>query len=104
MDLSAAKRGWLSPETISLHVLMLIQRISGIPSLDLEFALKVKCQVKDHGCISCPGRLAVVCDNFGTRADVILERYPLLRPLTLSLTLKVKTKSKVMVVYSAQRG
>ena len=59
------------------------------PDLD-RFTLKVEFQVKDHVCVSCPGRLAVVSDNFGAPAVVISGRYPMFRPLILNLTLNVK--------------
>ena len=39
--------------------------------LTLNLALNVKCQVKGHCCVSCPGRLVIVLDHFGIRADVI---------------------------------
>ena len=52
--------------------------ISDTPSFDLEFDLEglvpgrqMPIQVKGHGCAGCPRRLAVACDHFGTRADVI---------------------------------
>ena len=54
--------------------------------LTLNFTLKVKCQVKGHGCVSCPGKLAITQDNFGKSADVISGWYP----ETCHLTLKVK--------------
>ena len=39
--------------------------------------------VRDQGCVSCSGRLAVARDHFGTRADVTSGRYPVFRPLDL---------------------
>ena len=61
--------------------------------------LKAKCHTKGHGCVICLEKLAVVYDHFGTRADVISGRYPVLLPLTLKLTSKVKChRSKATVV------
>ena len=40
----------------------------GPANLSFNLTLKVKCQVKGHGCIRCPERLAVTWDHFGTRA------------------------------------
>ena len=56
--------------------------------------MKVKCQVKGHGCVSCWGRLPIVWDHFVKRADIISEQYPVQRALTLDLTLKVKWQVK----------
>ena len=45
------------------------QTISNVPHpLTLTLTLKVKCQVKAHGCVSGLGRLAVILDHFGTHA------------------------------------
>ena len=41
--------------------------------------MKVKCQVKAYGCVSCPGRLATIYVDFGTRAVIISGRYPVPR-------------------------
>ena len=51
-------------------------------------------QVKGHGCVSCPRKLADVCDHFGKRADVISGQYPVPRPVTVNLTSKVKCQVK----------
>ena len=64
--------------------------ISGTRHLTLNLSLKVQYQVKGHGSGSCPGKLSVACDHFGTRDDVVLGQYPVPRPLILTLTLKVK--------------
>ena len=37
----------------------------------------------------------MVWDHFGTRADVISRRYPILIPLTLDFTLKAKCQEKI---------
>ena len=60
----------------------------------LTFSLtsKVKCQIKDHGCVSFPERLAVAWDHFGTRADDnfgTISGIPLFDPLSLTLRLAV---------------
>ena len=65
-----------------------------LPVLTSNLTLKVKCQVKGHGRISCSGRLAIVWDHFGTRTDVISGRYLAPRRLTLHLIWKVKCQVK----------
>ena len=64
--------------------------ISGTLSFDMEFDLEGQMPVERHGCLTCPGVLAVICNYFGSHADVIEGQYPVPRPLTLNLTLKVK--------------
>ena len=68
--------------------------ISGTPSFELEFDLKVKWQGKDHGWLRCSGKLAVVWDHFVIPANVILGRYPVPSRLTLNLIFKVKCQVK----------
>ena len=63
-------------------------------ALTLNLTLKVKYQVKGHGCVSYSGRLGIVRDHFGTRADAISGRYPVPHALTLNYTLKVKCQVK----------
>ena len=55
---------------------------------------QVKFQVKGYGWVSCPERLAVAWDHFGTRSDIISLLYSVPCPLTLNLTLKVKFQAK----------
>ena len=43
-------------------------------------------------------RLAVACDYFGARADVISGQYPVPNPLTLNLALKVKYQVKAVTL------
>ena len=99
----AGQRSWLCKllrdamlllETILVHELHSFETISGTQSFDLEFVIKVKYQVICHGCVSCPGRVAVIYDDFGTRADVISGRYPVPGLLTLKFTLEVKCQVK----------
>ena len=61
----------------------------------LKLLLEIKGQAKGHSCVRCPERLTVAWDHFNRRADVIFERYSLLRPLILNLALKVKYQVKV---------
>ena len=61
--------------------------LSATPSFTFNLTWKVKCQVKDHGYVSCPVRLAIAWDHFGTCADVFSGLYPVSRRLTLNLTL-----------------
>ena len=65
------------------------------PALDLQS--QIEGQMPDqryHCCVTCLVKLAVVCDHFGMRADVISRRYLIPRPLTLNLTLKDKFQVK----------
>ena len=78
--------------------------ICGTPSFDPEFDLNSQMPVRDHGCVSCSGRLAVAWDHFDTRADVTSGRYQEPRPLTLNLTLKVKCNVKSHWCLSAEGG
>ena len=64
------------------------------PRLTLNLTGEVKCQVNGHVCVSCPGRLAIVWDHFGTRAEVTLGRYPVLRRLVLAFIWKVKCQTE----------
>ena len=49
-------------------------------------------------------RLAIVSDHFIMHVYVIPGQYPLPRHFTLNLILKVKNRSKVMVVHAVQVG
>ena len=64
--------------------------MSGAPRLASNLTLDVKHQVKGNDSVTRSGRQSIVWDSFGRRADVILGRYPVPRPLTMKLTLKVK--------------
>ena len=78
---------------------------SGTPDIvDDIRTLKVKCQVKGHGCVSCPGKLAVVCNHFGTPSDLISGQYPVLGLLTLKLPSRLNVRSNVIVLQAAQGG
>ena len=65
--------------------------ISDTPAVDLEFNTS---RSKGHEYVTCPGRLAIVWDYFGTRADRSWGRYLVPCSLTLNLTLKVKCQLK----------
>ena len=68
-------------------------------AFDLQGQMQVTCHAKGHGCAICPGKLAVLCDHFGTRADVISGQYPVLLSLTLNLTLKMTLKIEMKVIF-----
>ena len=64
--------------------------------LILNLTLKVNHQVIGYGCMNCSllREAGYRLSHFGTRAEVILGRYPVHWPLTLNLTLTVKWKVK----------
>ena len=48
-----------------------------------SFYLEGHCTSSRHRCVRCPGNLFMVWNDFGTRADVNVIRYPILLPWTL---------------------
>ena len=68
--------------------------------MTLNLTLDAKYQVEGHGYVSSRGRLSVAFEIIlvGTRDEVILGRYPVPRLLTLNLTLKMTLKSKMKVI------
>ena len=71
------------------------------PSFYLDFDLEGKIPDKGRGCVSCHVsatclvRIAIIRDNFGTRADASSGRYTVHHFFTLNLTLNVKRLVKV---------
>ena len=54
--------------------------------------------VKFHGCVSCSGRLAIVRDQIGIRADIIRGRCLVPRRLSWILPWRSNARSKLMVL------
>ena len=68
--------------------------ISGTPSFDVEFDLDGQIQGQRSWWCQLFREASFRLDDFGVDADVISVRYPVPRPLTLNLILKIKCKIK----------
>ena len=92
-------------EIASERIPKLYQMIASLPGqlaqpwsltsyLTFKFKFKVKCQTIVHGCVICPGKLAVVDDHFGSCISVISRCHLVPRLLTLNLIFQVRFKVK----------